>query len=594
MKQINCAQIDESYIGQEVGLYGWCRMVRDHGGKLFIDIADRYGMSQLVFDGKLKAKADQLKREYVIYAKGKVRKREPDTVDKSNKTGTVEIMVEHLELVNQSLTPPFELITEKNKFLADEEIRLKYRYLDLRREAMIKNVLFRDHVTKTVRRFLWDEGFLELETPFLVKDTYETGSRTFLVPSRLHKGKMYSLQQSPQVYKQLCMVAGLDKYFQIARCFRDEDAREDRQPEFTQIDIEVSFRDEKYLLDLIERMLDRIFKEALHKELKLPIRHLSYPDAIQRYGSDKPDLRYDMELKDLTKELEETEYQIIKRVIKNGGKVRGICFNAQFGDQGSKINTNYMLRLIENAKALGLGGLTWLYVKNGRISSDPAKIADSIKSAHNAIISKFGAKDGDVIIMGSDLSEALLLNVLGRLRKQIGDMLGIFKEEYSFAWIEGFPLFEKDEVTNKLKPGHNPFSAPTAATAKYLEADPSKVLARQYDLVLNGYEIGGGSIRINDPEMQRNVLRKMDLDDDTIERVYGFLIEALSFGAPIHGGIAIGFDRLVANLMHTENIREFILFPKNKKQELLLDGSPTKIDDKRLKDDYYLHIEPPK
>ncbi|MCL5427850.1 MAG: aspartate--tRNA ligase, partial [Candidatus Marsarchaeota archaeon] len=566
--------------------------MRNHGGKLFIDLADRYGTTQLVFEGKKALNAaGSIGKEFVLRVRGNVKRRDPDTVDKDNPTGTVELYVEEVEIINRSLVPPFEIIEEKQKFLANEELRMKYRYLDLRRTEMVKRIEFRDKLTKSVRQFFWDKGFLELETPTLVKDTYETGSRTFLVPSRTKKGSFYSLPQSPQIYKQLCMIAGLDKYFQMARCYRDEDPREDRQPEFTQIDVEVSFKDEKYIQGLVEELFVKMFNDVLHKQLKAGFRHMDYWDAVNNYGSDKPDLRFDSKIVDITDEAMKSGYNILKRVVDSGGRVKAMAFHAGFGSAESRIDKNYMLKTIALAQELGLKGLTWLFVKDKKLASDPETIAESLKSVSSAMLKKMGAKDGDIIIICSDASEQLLLSAMGKLRKAIGDKIGYPGNEFEFLWIDNFPLFERDEVTGKLKPAHNPFTAPTEDTAKLMESHPEKVLARQYDLVLNGIEIASGSIRIRDPEQQRKSLRLMGMSDSAIDGTFGFLIEALGYGAPIEGGIALGYDRIIATLYGSGDMREFILFPKNKKYESLVDGSPTPINTKRLITDFGFSTE---
>ncbi|MEM3875858.1 MAG: aspartate--tRNA ligase [Candidatus Micrarchaeaceae archaeon] len=588
---INCSQLKDSYIGKVVEIYGWCRRIRDHGKKLFIDLADKFGSTQLVFESDIKTSADQLNKEFVIKAIGSVKKRDEDTVDKSNPTGYVEISVNNFEIINKSLQIPFELIDEKNKSLPNEELRLKYRYLDLRRQKMIKNIELRDKITKTIRKFFWNNNFLELETPTLVKDTYETGSRTFLVPSRIKKNAFYSLSQSPQIYKQLCMIGGLDKYFQIARCYRDEDQRIDRQPEFTQVDIEVSFKDETYIQNLIEQLISQIFKQTLNKEIKTPFIHLSYNEAMQKYGSDKPDLRFNNQIFDITTEMAKTDYKILKRIIENKGFVKSVAFNADYGLANSKINKQYLLKLIEQAKNLGLKGLTWLYVINNTIESEPHSISESIKNIHNELIEKMNLKNGDVILIGADLSENIVLDVLGKVRKIIGGELKQFKINTSFLWIDNFPLFEKDEITGKLKPAHNPFTAPTNNSIEYLDSNPELVVARQYDLVFNGEEIGGGSIRIHKPDLQKKVLKLIGMKDNAINDSFGFLINALSYGAPIHGGFAIGLDRFIALIDNNENIKDFILFPKNHKQELPVDSSPTQINKKRLLDDYNIKQE---
>jgi aspartyl-tRNA synthetase len=589
--EFNCGSINESHVGKEVTLYGWCRYLRDHGGKLFIDIADMHGSTQLVFEKEIKEKAERLGKEFVISVSGIVEKREEDTVDGTNPTGKVELYAKSLEIISESAIPPFELIEEKEKFLANEELRLKYRYLDLRRKSMVANIVLRDKITKSVRKYFWDNDFLELETPYLVKDNYETGSRTLIVPSRIDKGKFYALAQSPQIYKQILMVSGIEKYFQIARCFRDEDPREDRQLEHTQIDIEMSFTDEKRVQQMVEKMFERIFKEVFGKKLKSPFPHMKYEDAIKAYGSDKPDLRFDNKIVDVTKELEGTQYNILKRVIETKGHVKAIAFDAQFDGKKGRLDENYMLKMIELAKLFGLRGLTWLYVKDNSIHSEPQSIAQSLSSCEAALRKKLGAKNGDIIIMGADLSEKILLEALGRLRKTIGDKIGLYNAEHCFVWIDEFPLFEINEVSGKAVPAHNPFTSPTPSTIGFLDSAPEKVRGRQYDLVLNGSELGSGAIRINDPKLQRKIMLLFGMDEKTIDKNFGFFIEALSYGTPVEGGMGLGLDRIVAMLAGSGNIRDFILFPKNKRFESSVDMSPTVLDSKRLKNDYGLEFK---
>ena len=590
--EADCGKIRDHDEGKKIVLNGWCRHIRDHGGLLFVDLADRYGSTQLVFDGNLKKEAEELGKEYVLSVKGVVRKREKETVDPSNPTGNVEVRVESFNIINKSKVLPFEITEEKEKFLPSDDLRLKYRYLDLRRRKMVNNIEFRDKLTKTIRKFFWDEGFLELETPILVKDTYDaSGSRTFITPSRMHKGKFYGLPQSPQVYKQLSMISGLDKYFQVAKVFRDEDPREDRQPEFTQIDLEVSFKDEKYIQGLIEAMFKEVFEEVMKEKIELPFPHMDYLEAMEKYGSDKPDMRFDNVLFDLTEELSKSDYNVIKNVISAGGKVKALKFSADMGGKSQKIDKKKILELVEIAKNLGLKGLTWLYVIKDKIDSDPPSIAVSLSRVSKQIISKLDAKNGDLILMGSDPSENILLAAMSRIGRIVGLILGQAKKKYAFLWIDKFPLFEKDEVTGELQPMHNPFVAPTEETKGLLDSAPEKVLGKRYDLVLNGMEIGGGSIRIHNPDMQKKVLSKMGLSEEEIERSLGFLIEALSFGAPVHGGIALGFDRVVATLSGEYDIRDFILFPKNRRFESPMDGSPDFVSDKRLQNDYDLSVK---
>jgi aspartyl-tRNA synthetase len=590
--EADCGKVRDHDEGKKVVLNGWCRYIRDHGGLLFVDLTDRYGTTQLVFDGNLKKEAEELGKEYVISVEGTVRKREKDTVDPSNPTGNVEVRVESFRIINKSKVLPFEITEEKEKFLPSDDLRLKYRYLDLRRRRMVNNIEFRDKLTKTIRKFFWSEGFLDLETPILVKDTYDaSGSRTFITPSRMHKGKFYGLPQSPQVYKQLSMIAGLDKYFQVAKVFRDEDPREDRQPEFTQIDLEVSFKDEKYIQGLIEAMFKKVFEEVMEEKIELPFPHMDYLEAMERYGSDKPDTRFDNVLFDLTEELSKSDYNIIKKVISAGGKVKALKFSAEMGRKSQKIDKKKILELVEIAKNLGLKGLTWLYVIKDKIESDPPSIAASLSGVSKQMMSKLDAKDGDLILIGSDPSENILLAAMSRIGRIVGLVLRQAKKKYAFLWVDKFPLFEKDEVTGELQPMHNPFVAPTEETKDLIDSAPEKVLGKRYDLVLNGMEIGGGSIRIHNPDMQKKVLSKMGLSEEEIERSLGFLIEALSFGAPVHGGIALGFDRVVATLSGEYDIRDFILFPKNRRFESPLDGSPDSVSDKRLQNDYDLSVK---
>ncbi len=582
-----CGDLSAELVDKEVTLNGWCRYIRDHGGKLFVDLADRTGIAQAVFDGDLLEQAKTLGREYVIRIKGLVKERDKETIDEQNPTGKFEVIVEDLIIINKAETPPFEITDEKGKFLAAEDLRLKYRYLDLRRTEMISNIVFRDKVTKLARQFFWDNGFLELETPTLVKDTYETGARPFIVPSRIKKGTFYSLPQSPQIYKQLLMIAGLDKYFQVARAFRDEDQREDRQPEFTQLDLEVSFKDESYIMSLIEGLIEKILKSIMNEDIKLPFKRLQYGEAIKRYGSDKPDLRYDYEIIDITESMKKSNYNIIKRVLESGGKVKAASFQADYG-KSERITKDFMLNVIEIAKGNGLKGLTWLFVENGKLKSIPEAIAGSLSNVENEIIAALKAKDGDIIIFGADLDEMLLLQALGKVRKVIGDKIGKFSSKFSFLWVVDFPLFEVDSITKKLNPSHNPFTAPFTDDIKLLEKEPEKVRGRQFDLVLNGNEIGGGAVRINNADLQLKILNMIGMQEEEALNTFGFLINALKFGAPEDIGFAIGLDRFVTILKEKQSIRDFILFPKTKSFESPIDGSPTKIEDKRLLEDYKL------
>ncbi|EFD93197.1 MAG: tRNA synthetase class II (D K and N) [Candidatus Parvarchaeum acidophilus ARMAN-5] len=456
--ELYCGKICQDDLDKEVTLNGWCRYIRDHGGKIFVDLADRTGMCQLVFEGHLADNAKELGREYVLNISGTVRLRDKETVDEDNPTGRLEVLVKSLDIISKSETPPFEITDEKKKFLASEDIRLKYRYLDLRRKEMIDNIEFRDKVTKRARRFFWDNDFLELETPTLVKDTYETGARPFIVPSRTKKGMFFSLPQSPQIYKQLAMMSGLGKYFQVARAFRDEDQREDRQPEFTQLDFEVSFKDESYIMSLVEDLIKSIFNDVIGEKLKVPFKKMDYYEAMSKYGSDKPDIRYDYPIIDITDEIKDSDYNIINRVIQAGGSVKAVCFSAEYPN--GKVNKDFMLSIIEIAKSNGLKGLTWLFVRDGKLNSIPESIAEAMSKSEEKILNKLKAQEGDIIIFGADMDEDLLLQAIGKARKIIGDKIGKFTEQFSFLWVIDFPLFELDKITGKLKPSHNPFTAP--------------------------------------------------------------------------------------------------------------------------------------
>mgnify|MGYP001626350267 FL=1 len=594
MQQMNCGSVKDVRIGSDVILYGWARYIRDHGGKLFIDLADRYGIVQIVFEGETKKRAEEIGKEYVLKIQGKVKRRSKDAIDKDNPTGKIEVIVENFEIINKSKIPPFEITEEKEKYLPSEFLRFKYRYLDLRRRKMLNNVLFRDRITKAFRKFFWSQDFLELETPFLIRDTYDaSGSRTFLVPSRIHKGKFYSLPTSPQIYKQLCMIAGLGNYFQIVKVFRDEDPREDRQPEFTQLDLETSFKDEKYIQHLIEASIKYVFKHVLGRDLKTPFPHIEYNVAMEKYGNDKPDMRFKNELVDITDIAARSDYNIIKLIAEKNGKVKAIVFDADYGSKNAKLNEKDMLDLVEKAKGWGLKGLTWLYFKDKGIRSKPESIAKSLESVSAQLIKRLHPKEGSVILIGADLSESVLLAGISKVRRFVGIKIGKFDTDFAFLWVDHFPVFERDELTGALQPAHNPFVAPTEETVKYLDTEPEKVLGKRYDLVLNGLEVGGGSIRINKPELQYKILKKMGLSDEEIQKSLGFLIEALSYGAPIHGGIALGLDRFVAVLAGQDDIKDFILFPKTKKNESPLDNSPDRISDKRLMEDFNIKIEKP-
>ncbi|HDD46282.1 MAG TPA: aspartate--tRNA ligase [Candidatus Aenigmarchaeota archaeon] len=585
----NCGCLRLSDVGKKVKLAGWARLIRDHGGVKFIDLCDREGCTQVVFDPaffKNMETAEKIGREYVIQVEGKVRKRPAGTEDKGNPTGDIEVVVEKLKILNTSKTPPFELIEEKKRFLPNEEIRLKWRYLDLRRREMIKRIKIRHEVVKTIRDFLLSKGFWELETPCLVRSTPE-GARDFLVPSRLHPGKFYALPQSPQLYKQLIMISSLDRYFQVARCFRDEDIREDRQPEFTQIDIEMSFVTAKEVMELVEGLIKKVWSDILGvKDVKF--RRLTYDESMKLYGTDKPDLRYGLEIVDVSEIVKSCGYKIFNSVIKKGGKVK--CINAsgayKICKKGKRVfNPKSVAKLIAYVNSIGGKGLTWIIVEDKRLSSIPPTIAESLgKDVQRNLIKRMEAKEGDILFFVAD-EEKKALAVCGEVRKKVAEMMGLVKDnKWSFVWVVDPPYFEHVEEGFELKPSHHPFTMPKKGSVEYLKQDLEKIKADAYDLVINGVEVGGGSIRMHSADMQREILKLMGYSKKEMEEKFGFLIKALEYGAPPHGGIAFGLDRLVAIITNSKSIRDVIIFPKTKNFVSLVDDAPKKVDEKQLKE----------
>lgn len=597
MRTHTCGEIRSSDIGKEVILSGWARLVRDHGGILFIDLADRYGTSQVVFDpecyesketqDRIRACVEDVGREYVIKIKGAVRKRVKDTEDARNPTGEVEVLIGDIEILNTAEVPPFELIDQKETLLANEDVRMEYRYIDLRRSKMIENLVVRNRIASIVRTYLWERDFLEIETPTLVRSTPE-GARDFLVPSRHNPGMFYALPQSPQLYKQLLMIGSVDKYYQLARCFRDEDARADRQPEFTQIDLEMSFVDEEDVISLIEGLLVEIWRSIKGAEPKRPFRRIPYNQAMEKYGTDAPDLRYDLSITDVTDICHESKYSIFQAVIKSGGKVR--CINARqifstdskvLDDQG-KFGRNWIDRLIEWTKDQGAKGLTWMKVVGNKVESNIVKyFGDKVQEQ---LVSAMDGREGDLLLFIAD-SPRKSSELAGRLREKLAEEMELIKvDRDEFVWIVDFPLFDLPVLGSKPQAMHHPFTSPREQTVEYLNGDISRLRSRGYDIVFNGVELGGGSIRIHKPEVQKRVLEILGVSEKEAEEKFGFLIRALKYGAPPHGGIALGFDRLVAVLLGIDTIKEVIGFPKNKKFQSLTDGSPSYIDEKQLKE----------
>ena len=584
MRRTNtCGELRSSDLGKEVCLQGWVRFSRDHGGVAFIDLADRYGITQIVFDPEdLPAGSDReaitetmkgFTRESVISIDGIVRKRVEGTEDGRNPTGEIEVLITGAELLNKSAAPPFELGDQKEGVLPNEDTRLKYRYLDLRRTEMVQAMKFRSNLIHLARNYLDENDFLEIETPVLGKSTPE-GARDYIVPSRVHPGTFYALPQSPQLFKQMLMVASMDRYYQVARCFRDEDSRKDRQPEFTQLDLEMSFVDMKDLQDMMEGMVSYIWKGLYGQDLVTPFPHIAYRDAMERFGSDKPDMRYGLEFTKLTDVVKDAPYKIFQNILAEGGIVAGMNLKAEIA--GNKVGRNDVDRYINYAKKVGLGGLTWMRCVDGKLESNIVKyftpeILGDIKKTMDV-------EEGDLLFIVAGPWKATYEGA-GALRKKLGEDLGLVpKGEFQFFWMDECPMFEVDPVSGKYDSFHHPFVLPLN------DLDDDYVASACFDLCLDGNELGSGSLRIHNADLQRAVFHKLGLDDERIEENFGFFVEALSYGAPPHGGIAIGIDRLCAILLNKDTIREVIAFPKNKRATSLLDGSPSKVADDKLEE----------
>ena len=584
MRRTNtCGELRAADLGKNVCLQGWVRFSRDHGGVAFIDLADRYGITQVVFDpealpegvdGKaLEAVMHDFSRESCVQIDGIVRKRVEGTEDARNPTGEVEVLITDAVLLNKSELPPFELGDQKEGVLPDEDIRMRYRYLDLRRTEMAQAMVFRSRLIHLARNYLEQSGFLEIETPMLGRSTPE-GARDYIVPSRVHPGTFYALPQSPQLFKQMLMVGGMDRYYQVARCFRDEDSRKDRQPEFTQLDMEMSFVDMKDIQDMIEGLMAYVWKGLYGSDLQTPFPHIAYRDAMERFGSDKPDMRYGLEFVKLTDVVKDAPYKIFQNILSENGIVAGM--NIKHSISNGSIGRNEVDRYISYAKKVGLGGLTWMRCENGKLNSNIVKyftpgILDAIKE-------RMGAEEGDLLFLIAGPWKATYEGG-GFLRKKVAEDLGLVpKDVFQFFWMDQCPMFEIDPVSGKYDAFHHPFVLPEN------DLDDEYVGGACFDLCLNGNELGSGSLRIHNADLQRAVLHKLGLDDERIEQNFGFFIQALSFGAPPHGGIAIGVDRLCAILLNKDTIREVIAFPKNKRAVSLLDGSPEKVDESKLEE----------
>ncbi|MCJ7857040.1 aspartate--tRNA ligase [Lachnospiraceae bacterium NSJ-143] len=571
-----CGDITESLAGKKVTVMGWVQRRRDLGQLIFIALRDRTGIVQAVVDGsaeeELFKKAETIRSEFVVSITGTVSLRTAENVNESMKTGKVEVIAEDLRILSESETTPFQVEDNIN---VNDELRLKYRYIDLRRPSIFKNIKLRHDVTHVVRDFLDNEGFLEIETPMLTRSTPE-GARDYLVPSRVHPGNFYALPQSPQLFKQLLMVSGMDKYFQIARCFRDEDLRADRQPEFTQIDMELSFIDIDDILDVNERLIKRVFKEVLGVDVKTPFRRMTWKEGMERFGSDKPDMRFGMELKNLTYIVKDTEFAVFKNAVEAGGSVRAI--NAE---GCGKMPRKQIDQLVEFVKTYKAKGLAWIAVNDdGTLKSQIAKFFTDEKMAE--IVSAMGAKPGDLILICADRNK-VVFDALGALRLEMARRLELTRpDDYNFLWITEFPMFDWSEEENRFVAEHHPFTAPMDEDIALLDTDPSKVRAKAYDMVLNGVELGGGSIRIHRPDIQKKIFELLGMSDEVAYNKFGFLLNAFKYGVPPHGGLAFGLDRMVMLMAGATTIRDVIAFPKVKDASCLLTDAPNTVDEAQL------------
>ncbi len=577
-----CAEVVNAPIGSEVTVMGWVQKNRNKGGIIFVDLRDRSGILQVIFeqgegpkyiDAEGFAKAEKLRSEFVVAITGTIEKRE-GAENTNLTTGALELRATYVRILAEAETPPFPIEADSK---TKEELRLKYRYLDLRRPDIQHNIMFRSQVTQSVRDFLTKEGFLEIETPILNRSTPE-GARDYLVPSRVHPGTFYALPQSPQLFKQILMCSGYDRYFQIAKCFRDEDLRADRQPEFTQIDMELSFVDVDDVIDVNERLIQKLFKDTLNVDVQIPMQRMTWQEAMDRFGSDKPDVRFGMELCDVSETVKDVEFAVFKGALENGGSVRGINAKGQGEMPRKKIDA-----LVDVAKTYGAKGLAYIAIQNdGTIKSSFTKFLTEEQT--KALIEKMEGENGDLLLFAADKNKVVWA-VLGALRLEIANQLGILKkDDYRFLWVTEFPLLEWSDEENRFQAMHHPFTMPMDEDLPLLDTDPGKVRAKAYDCVLNGVELGGGSVRIHQGDVQERMFKELGIETEAAYEKFGFLLNAFKYGVPPHAGLAFGLDRLVMLMVEADNIREVIAFPKVKDASCLMSDAPNVVDEKQLEE----------
>jgi len=571
-----CGEVTEAAIGEKVTLKGWVQRRRDLGGVIFVDLRDRTGIIQVVFNPEISKEAleiaDKIRSEYVIDIQGEVVARQEGTFNENLKTGRIEIFAEKITIINEAKTPPFMI---EDKTDVSEDVRLKYRYMDLRRPVMFETLKMRHQVTKTIRDFLDGEGFLDVETPILTKSTPE-GARDYLVPSRVHPGEFYALPQSPQIFKQLLMVSGFERYYQIARCFRDEDLRADRQPEFTQVDIEMSFLSQEDIMGMMERMMGKVMKEVKGIEVQTPFPRLTYQEAMDRYGSDKPDTRFDMELTDVSEIVKDSSFKVFAGAVSSGGQVKAI--NVKQG--GEKYSRKDIDALTEFAAVYGAKGLAWLKAEEDGLKGPIAKfITEDEQKAFTSVLS---AEKGDLLLFVAD-KKNVVADSLGALRLKLGKELDLIDQsKFNFLWVTDWPLLEYDDEAGRYFAAHHPFTMPVREDLPLLETDPSKVKAQAYDIVLNGYELGGGSLRIFEKNVQEKMFKALGFSKEEAYEQFGFLLDAFEYGTPPHGGIALGLDRFVMLLAGRTNLRDTIAFPKTASASDLLTDAPGEVSEAQL------------